>query len=223
MSSRDWVEAPDVDTHIVWILDQIEPRAEEISRLLARGIRVDITCCLIDKPEAPPTVPARTLSRVAQLGLELDVDRYSMSEGPIPRRVRTHLEDETGFANVDLDLVADFALKPLVAALPGLCLLHATDEAPFEAHLEVDGCTRTPVDTLIALLEAVESLPADFRKLWDACRSRRFDIGITSGLEPHAWLATIPPDVLSRIAAARAEIGLTIYGTRVRELLKDEK
>lgn len=44
LETRDSVESEEIDEHLCWVLDRIEPRSNEIADLIRRGIDVDIDC-----------------------------------------------------------------------------------------------------------------------------------------------------------------------------------
>jgi len=80
MSSKSWVRSSDIDAHVSWILNQLEPRAEQVKRLLANGVVGDIFCFSSGAPAHPPALPARTVERAAALGLIIDIDYYGDDE-----------------------------------------------------------------------------------------------------------------------------------------------
>jgi len=57
----------------------------------------------------------------------------------------------------------------------------------------------------------VEALPKDVRELWDSSMKRVFSIGFESGNNKNLLEVEIEPDVLERVAAIRAKIGVVIY------------
>lgn len=80
MSSESWVHSSDLDVHVSWLLEQLEPRAEKVKQLLANGVVGDIFCFSSGAPAHSPTLPDRTIERVAALGLTIDIDYYGNDE-----------------------------------------------------------------------------------------------------------------------------------------------
>jgi hypothetical protein len=87
MSSEQWVESPRLDTHIAWVLDEIEPRADALARVLATGAVADIFCYSLGRTSTPPAIPKQILARAASLGLAVDVDHYAAVADDDPGRV----------------------------------------------------------------------------------------------------------------------------------------
>jgi Domain of unknown function (DUF4279) len=84
MSSESWVRSSDLDVHVSWLLDQLEPRVDGVKQLLANGVVGDIFCFSSGFPAHPPTLPGRTLQRAAALGLTIDIDYYSKGDESDP-------------------------------------------------------------------------------------------------------------------------------------------
>ena len=76
MSSKQWVDSPVLETHIAWLLTQVEPRADALRALLAAGVEGDIFCYSFGSAPKPPTVSRDLLHRAEALGLRVDVDHY---------------------------------------------------------------------------------------------------------------------------------------------------
>jgi len=76
MSSQSWVRSSDLDVHVCWLLEQLEPRAEQVQQLLGNGVVGDIFCFSSGGPAHPPTLPDRTVERAVALGLTIDIDYY---------------------------------------------------------------------------------------------------------------------------------------------------
>ena len=76
MSSKRWVESPVLDTHLRWLLDQLEPRAEAVRELLQRGVDADFFCFSEGFSPDPPSIPGETRERASALGVQIDIDHY---------------------------------------------------------------------------------------------------------------------------------------------------
>lgn len=72
-SSKGRVSSKRVATHVRWLLELLQPRAEAV-RQLADTYRVNIFCFAM-APE-PPSVPGELRERASGLGLVIDVDYY---------------------------------------------------------------------------------------------------------------------------------------------------
>lgn len=77
MSSKNWVDSPELDVHVRWLLDQLEERKDALTRLLGGDVRADIFCYSFGVDSQPPSLPEVTLARAAALGVQLEIDHYS--------------------------------------------------------------------------------------------------------------------------------------------------
>lgn len=71
MSSAAWVTGVaggQLDAHLRWLLDQLEPRGGELQRLQEAGARAELLCYRESGPEEQ-ALPAETLGRCATLAL----------------------------------------------------------------------------------------------------------------------------------------------------------
>lgn len=123
----------------------------------------------------------------------------------------------THYLNTDLDLTCAHDLSPLIAALRGRgldALPHPTGrrEGKFVVIFETYENFTTPEATLVAMLDAVESLPADMTALWQQCTQRDFNLGFQCDRQPHACEFAVAPELLQRIANLEARLCLTLYG-----------
>ena len=86
MSSESWVSSSDLDAHVSWLLEQLEPRAEQVRLLLANGVVGDVFCYSSGASAHPPALPGRTIERAAALGLIVDIDYYGDDDPAEPPR-----------------------------------------------------------------------------------------------------------------------------------------
>lgn len=174
--------------------------------------------CALDDLSAFPISPRDAvflLGGVEQRGDGLGhvcVDLTNVSEPTL----REEIEENTVFLNVDLDLFADFDLKPLAAALAPLDCLHVADAPPYEAHLEGSCSVPSASVAIERILETIDALSPTDLDLFARCTARKLDIGIQSGLQPYSWCQSIAPALLRRMANLNIELALTVYGTRTR-------
>lgn len=79
MSSEAWVQSPRLAVHLEWLLDELEPKAEAIARLLSSGVRVDFYCYSSGSTAEPPSLARSIRARAAALGIDIQIDHYELS------------------------------------------------------------------------------------------------------------------------------------------------
>ena len=121
---------------------------------------------------------------------------------------------EITYSNTDLDLVASFDLAPLSSALES----RGVDSLGIFQHVEgtwvssfETGLFDQPEDHIAALLDAIESLDSESRRLWDACSSREFNIGYECGTEPWAFNQGVSVSSLQRMTVLGISLRITLY------------
>ncbi len=77
MSSRKWVESPVLETHIDWLLCQIEPLGDAVREFMEDGIDVDIFCYSLGRSEHPPSLSRAIRARAESLGISIEIDHYA--------------------------------------------------------------------------------------------------------------------------------------------------
>lgn len=128
------------------------------------------------------------------------------------------MDAETKFLNVDLDLRAKFPLDPLVAALePFAFLLNPGVDAGF-ISLELNDQPQSVEQAIEGFARAVESLQPHFRKMWDDCEQRSFNVGIQSAAHPRAIAFELSKRHMSLIEKMAADIVFTVYGAEIAEI-----
>ncbi|OQX12801.1 MAG: hypothetical protein BWK73_13885 [Thiothrix lacustris] len=124
------------------------------------------------------------------------------------------------YLNTDLDLVAGQDLTPLLQALEasGLYSLHAGvgDDGSWYATLEVNEKMtdealhlRQPELTIVAMLDAIETLNASARAIWDACTTKTLDIGYQCG-ELRIKNGLTNPN-LTRLTVLGMDVAISLY------------
>lgn len=117
--------------------------------------------------------------------------------------------------NTDLVLRSDADLTVLTTELAarGLLFVDLTrgDDGRWYAILEIDGQYPETEAVISLMLDAIESLPAQLRAVWDGCFLREFDIGYDCGEAPWAFNQGLSAGLLRRIAAAGAALRVTLY------------
>ena len=123
--------------------------------------------------------------------------------------------DKTKFLNVDLRIYSKFDLQPLVSAMgENIVVLYVGRERRmFKAQLELAiGHPKSPESAIRRYCELIRELPAEARELWDAAKSREFDVGIEApGPMQYYWFS-VAPTVIKAASEINAFITVTIYG-----------
>lgn len=78
MSSQAHVDSPRLQTHLAWVLAEIEPKTAALRSLLDQGVAADIFCYSAGSSPRPPAVPRSVRDRAHALGLEIRIDHYVM-------------------------------------------------------------------------------------------------------------------------------------------------
>jgi hypothetical protein len=117
------------------------------------------------------------------------------------------------FLNVDLELVATFDLAPLLEhfTLTTFTLRDSVDDGRRTVWMELDVDPKDPDDAILRYAMLVESLPSDIRRLWDESEDRCLNVGIQSGLTPHASAFRISTEAIVKLAAIAARLEITVY------------
>jgi hypothetical protein len=82
LSSEGHVPTNDLEEHIAWLLDRIEPVAERFMALRAEGIPANVFCFLRLRDYGGPGFSPQLMRRLAALDLELGLDIYWTDEEP---------------------------------------------------------------------------------------------------------------------------------------------
>ena len=123
--------------------------------------------------------------------------------------------DESVFANVDLDIHSSEDLRQLVDAFGEKVIEMWVGKVrrTYEAHLEL-GWTKkqTPTSIILGFCKLVRSLKPSKRRLWDAAKSKSFDIGIHAPTRNHHYWSAVSPQAVQAAAEVGAQIAITVYG-----------
>jgi hypothetical protein len=123
--------------------------------------------------------------------------------------------DDSLFVNVDLDLRSRLDLQPLVDAFGDdiIDLWVGRVKRTYEAHLEVVWEPRhNPTSIILRFCKLVKDLPPSKRKLWDAAKSRSFDIGIEAPAKGKFYWSALSSEAIRAAAEVGAQIAITVYG-----------
>ncbi len=120
------------------------------------------------------------------------------------------------YLNTDLDLVCDIDPSKLASEFEArdlVALVTLGDDGNFYVLCE-DYNGAEPESNIRRLLEAVDALSEESRKLWTRCSKREFNIGYECGDEPWSFNQGIANDVLRRMGECNASFRITLYPYR---------
>jgi len=132
--------------------------------------------------------------------------------------MKTTLERDSYFINVDLDVYSRANLDAVVKAFGGhVFVLHCGREGRrFGAHLELAGLSLgTPDAVIVRFVRLINRLPPEPRGLWNRATSRIFNIGVQAGLQPLSLELLVKPATVAGISGVGAGLALTIYSPAV--------
>jgi hypothetical protein len=121
--------------------------------------------------------------------------------------------ETTQFLNVDLELVATVELNPLLEHLNSttFTLRDSMDHGRRTVWMELDPDPKDTDDAILRYAMLVASLPGDLRRLWDECEDRCLNVGIQSGVSPHASAFRISTDTIAKLVAIAVRLEITVY------------
>jgi hypothetical protein len=123
-------------------------------------------------------------------------------------------DERTQLLNVDLDIVSDSSVEPLVNAFGDrVDVLHVGKWGRrYGARLEVGGSGyRDEANKLInRFVSLVESLPSA-RRPWNDARSREFNVGIEAAQESRLFEWRVQPRTLEGVMRVKGCIVVTVY------------
>lgn len=121
--------------------------------------------------------------------------------------------EATQFLNVDLELVATFDLTPLLEHFNSatFTLRDSVDDGRRTVWMELAPDPKDTDDAILRYAMLIESLPGNLRRLWDGCEDRCLNVGIQSGLTPHASAFRISQAAITKLVALAARLEITVY------------
>jgi hypothetical protein len=123
--------------------------------------------------------------------------------------------DDSLFANVDLDIYSKTDLQPLVDALGDnvIEMWVGRVRRTYEAHLELGWePRRTPTSIILRFCKLINALPPAQQQIWNAARTKSFDIGIEGPKRNSHYWAAVNPEAVRAAAEVGAQIAITVYG-----------
>jgi hypothetical protein len=121
--------------------------------------------------------------------------------------------------NVDLDIVSHVPLDGLVQAMgEGVFVLYVGGKGrKHEARVELASSHMgmTADRTITGLVALVKGLAPRYRKIWDAAKTRDFNVGIEAGLEPHSYELRLDRRTVDAVAEVGGNLIVTVYAPDV--------
>jgi hypothetical protein len=127
--------------------------------------------------------------------------------------MRQNVLDKTLFLNVDLEVFSKSDLQTLVAALGSKVHVHylGTEFGLFKAYLDLAVQPKTPESGILRYCKLIQKLPPTKRAMWDAAKSRSFDIGIEAPKQGRYYWSAVGSRAVRAAAEVNAQIAVTIY------------
>lgn len=131
-------------------------------------------------------------------------------------------DPDSQFLNVDLDVYSRSDLQPLVESFGKkvITLYVGREKRGHSAHLELARYGLSADSSIRAFSMLIRALPKTGLEMWNSAKRREFSVGIQAGRQPFASDFRIKAETVKAVAAVRAMIVLTIYGS---ELAKQSK
>lgn len=115
------------------------------------------------------------------------------------------------FLNVDLEVSGAKDHPALIQAFGSAVFVVCNVEGLLSLEVSdgPDAELLTKLEKFVVLLSGMSD---DVRTIWDAANRRVLNIGIQSGLRPHASEWHVPAILLSELAALSVDLVITVYG-----------
>lgn len=133
--------------------------------------------------------------------------------------------EPTHYLNVDLDIHSRVSLKGLVDAMgDDAFVLYAGGKGRnHRAHVELASSHMgmSADRTILGLVKLIDRLPVRYRRIWDAAKSREFNIGIEGGLNPHSFELRLRRRTLEAITSVGGALVVTVYAPTLEVVSRD--
>ncbi|MGA3049105.1 MAG: hypothetical protein ABSD67_20905 [Terracidiphilus sp.] len=116
---------------------------------------------------------------------------------------------------MDLEIFSKSDLEPLVAALGNKVMVHylGREFRKNKAYLCLAGLQpKTPEQGILRYCKLIQKLSPQERAIWDAAKSRSFDIGIEAPKRETYYWSAVNSEAIRAAAEVGAQIAITVYG-----------
>jgi hypothetical protein len=72
-------ENSELESHLIWLLNILEPRLQEIKSLLEPGVRMDLFCAFFKEAQGGVTISQETLERISKFRIQLSLEIYCVA------------------------------------------------------------------------------------------------------------------------------------------------
>lgn len=120
-----------------------------------------------------------------------------------------------GYLNTDLILDCLECPEAMLQAISGLGVSEiGRTQAPdgtWRVVTEIWQDRKTPTETILVILEAIESLPSALQDIWNNCLNRTLDVGFRASRQRGHRQFSLGPELLGRMNALQLQLVVTIY------------
>jgi len=121
---------------------------------------------------------------------------------------------KTSFISVTLEVFSKSDLQPLVAAFGSKVRVHylGKEFRLFKAYLDIVEQAKSPKTSILRYCRLIQRLPPQERAIWDAAKSRSFDIGIEAPNAGAYYWSAVSSEAIHAAAEVDAQIAISVYG-----------
>jgi hypothetical protein len=129
--------------------------------------------------------------------------------------MQTRKLDNDSFMNVALEIFSTSDLEPLAEAFGSKVQVFylGMEFGLFKAYFYPGWQRKTPESGILRYCKLVKKLPPSKRKIWNAAKSRSFDIGIKAPGKGRYYWSAVGQEAVRAAAEVDAQIAITVYGT----------
>jgi hypothetical protein len=120
-----------------------------------------------------------------------------------------------GYLNTDLILdcleCPEVLLQAISDAGVSELVRRQVDDDSWRVVLETWQDRKTPTETILVILEAIESLPSALQDIWNNCLNRTLDVGFRASRQRGHRQFSLDAELLGRMNALQLQLVVTIY------------
>lgn len=122
--------------------------------------------------------------------------------------------DKSSFISVTLEVFSKSDLQPLVAALGSKVHVHylGMEFRLFKAYFDLAERPKTPKTAVLRYCKLIQKFPPQARAIWNAAKSRSFDIGIEAPKRGNYYWSAVSSEAIRASAEVGAQIAISVYG-----------